>query len=78
MNIFIGAVIGFIGWSLMGYIFAWVLLNFYDGARFPFDEISEADQKNNSYLRIKYALGAGFLIGVFWFVAIHHNPLISN
>jgi hypothetical protein len=78
MNSFFGVLFGFLGWSVMGYLFSWLLLDFYDGGRFPMAEISEADKKSNSHLRIKYALGGGLFIGLFWFIAVHNNPLISN
>ena len=83
MNEFFGVLIGFLLWSLMGYVFSWYLLKLYDECRLPNDEMSEkidreSHRKYNSWLRIKYALGSGFIIGGFWFMAIHHNPLISN
>lgn len=41
MNEFFGVLIGFLLWSLMGYVFSWYLLKFYDGGRFPMDGMSE-------------------------------------
>jgi hypothetical protein len=62
----------------MGFLFSLLLLVKYDASRFPMDEMSKADRNYNRRLMIKCAVGGGFIIGVFWFIAIHHNPLISN
>jgi hypothetical protein len=78
MNSFLGVLAGFLGWAFMGYVFSWLLLKVYDSSRFPMDDVSETDEKINSHLRIKYAVIAGFIVGMFWVLAIHHNPLISN
>jgi hypothetical protein len=78
VNLFFGALAGFVGWSSLGFVASWLLLKLYDGNRFPMDKISEEDEKSNSSLRIKYALGSGIIVGIFWLEAIHNNPLISN
>jgi hypothetical protein len=78
MNSFFGALIGFLGWSFMGFLFSLFLLVKYDASRFPMDEISKADRNYNRRLMVKCAVGGGLIIGAFWFMVIHHNPLISN
>lgn len=78
MNSFFGVLIGGMLWMFTGCIASWFLLEMYDGARFPMDDISADDKKSNRHLRVKYSIVSGFLVALFWFVAVHNNNLISN
>ena len=83
MNELLGILLGFLLWSLMGYVFSWFLLHLYDGSRLPNDEMSsdanrESNRKYNRALKVKDAIGGGLVVGGFWYLFIHHNPLISN
>jgi hypothetical protein len=71
MNLFFGLVIGFLGWSFLGFLFCWLLLRFYEDARYPLGKLSEDDRKENSRLMVRYALYGGLLI---WCLVDHLPP----